>query len=72
MSSDSLHLGRSEVLRRLRQYVRQGSQGHSTMDRTERRSSERQPSAIHSLQERRLSRFKNQASVPLIISHEKI
>ena len=39
--TNGLHLGRSEVLRSLRHYLREQSQGHHTIDRLEERGVER-------------------------------
>ena len=45
LTSD-LHLGRSEVLRSLRHYLRAQSQGHHTIDRVEERRGKRMRSMV--------------------------
>ena len=52
--TSGLHLGRSEVLRSLRHYLRAQSQGHHTIDRLEERGVERGSARRSSLKGREM------------------
>ena len=59
----SLLLGRSEVLRSLRHYLRAQSQGHHTIDRLEERGAERGISARRSFLKGRERAIVNQTNI---------
>ena len=59
--TSGLLLGRIEVLRSLRHYLRAQSQGHHTIDRLEERGTEKGSARRSSLKGRTLDRFKGNA-----------